>query len=791
MRKNKFVVEMLLTAIRVSLVLLLDSILIFGPRPLDAQSSQPNDPAIPAGHSMHGEAFNEGPRQKAELMKAMGNVSFPVTTQNPLAQKFFNQGIAQLHGFWYFEAERSFRQVALLDPDCAMAYWGMAMANTQNAKRAKGLIKEAVARKAKVTFREQMWIDSLAKFYDEQKRDEKTRKKDYAADLEAIFKAYPDDHEARAFYGKQVWDNGNLTAVQREQAEKALNEVLAANPLHPCHHYRIHLWNYNKDENALNSAARCGQSAPRIAHMWHMPGHTYSQLKQYDQAAWQQEASARVDHAHMMRYRILPDQIHNYAHNNEWLIRTLSFLGRVHDAIDLAMNMIELPRHPKYNLYDKWGSVQYGRHRLVELLTRYELWDEILRLLDTPYLEPTDKPAMQGERLYLAGLAHLNKGAVDSGVSRLSDLSKHLSNLEAQQKAAFDKAEEEARKTGKPDADVTKARNEAGRNFNGDIEKAKSQIAELEAYASLVKGDLTGAKQKFESVRGIPKDRLARIQLVLGDKEQAEKNARDAANNARNEVQPLANLVYVLRECGKAAEAEEKFRELRKLAAHADLDTPVMRRLSPLAQDLHLSADWRLEPDPRSDVGARPNLDDLGPFRWQPTQAPSWTLSDSTGKRFSLKGYRGKPVLVVFFLGQKCVHCMAQLNLFAPAQRAFKEAGIEIVAISTDSAEGLRKTLMSAADKTPFPFPIVSDQKLEVFKSYRCYDDFEKTPLHGTFLVDGKGQVRWHDISYEPFTEIPFLLEESKRLLSQGLQNGAKRTAQRRRGFRRAALSQH
>src|SRR5216110_3294348 len=114
----------------------LSSLLLVTPLAAAAQSNQPNDPAVPAGHSMHGEAFNEGHRQKAEIMKGMGNVSFPVSTQNPLAQKFFNQGVAQLHGFWYFEAERSFRQVALLDPDCAMVYWGMAMANVNNEKRA-------------------------------------------------------------------------------------------------------------------------------------------------------------------------------------------------------------------------------------------------------------------------------------------------------------------------------------------------------------------------------------------------------------------------------------------------------------------------------------------------------------------------------------------------------------------------------------------------------------------------------------------------------------------------------
>ena len=68
--------------------------------------------AVLAGHSAHGEAFNEGPRQQAYLMDGLGRVDFPVTTPVVMAQRFITQGVAQLHGFWYFEAERSFRQAA-------------------------------------------------------------------------------------------------------------------------------------------------------------------------------------------------------------------------------------------------------------------------------------------------------------------------------------------------------------------------------------------------------------------------------------------------------------------------------------------------------------------------------------------------------------------------------------------------------------------------------------------------------------------------------------------------------
>jgi len=115
-----------------------------------------------SGHSYHGEAFNEGPRQAAYLMKGTGDVEFPVSTKSEKAQLFFNQGVGQLHGFWYFEAERSFRQAALLDPKCAMNYWGMAQANLKNEKRGREFMIKAYENIEGVTDKEKMFIDSYA-----------------------------------------------------------------------------------------------------------------------------------------------------------------------------------------------------------------------------------------------------------------------------------------------------------------------------------------------------------------------------------------------------------------------------------------------------------------------------------------------------------------------------------------------------------------------------------------------------------------------------------------------------
>jgi hypothetical protein len=97
--------------------------------------------------------------------------------------------------------------------------------------------------------------------------------------------------------------------------------------------------------------------------------------------------------------------------------------------------------------------------------------------------------------------------------------------------------------------------------------------------------------------------------------------------------------------------------------------------------------------------------------------------------------------------------------------KEFQDAGISLVAISTDDDAGLAKSIENYKSGV-FPFPLVSDPGLEVFKAYRTHDDFENRPLHGTFFIDGAGRVRWQDISFEPFRDARFLLNEARRLLA-------------------------
>jgi peroxiredoxin len=190
----------------------------------------------------------------------------------------------------------------------------------------------------------------------------------------------------------------------------------------------------------------------------------------------------------------------------------------------------------------------------------------------------------------------------------------------------------------------------------------------------------------------------------------------------------------------------------------------LLARLEPLAIELGVDAKWAKPPRDKSDIGQRPPLESLGPFRYSPYEAPLWQAVTSSAEPVDSGKFAGKPVIVIFYLGFGCLHCMEQLQEFSPAAQKFRDAGIELIAISTETPELLAKG-MKAYDK-PLEIPLVADPELKAFKNFRCFDDFEKQPLHGTFLIDAQGRVLWQDISYEPFKDQKFLLKESQRLLS-------------------------
>lgn len=726
------------------------------------------------GHSYHGEVFNEGPRQAAVVIPGTGDVHFKLSKSSPEAQRFFNQGLGQLHGFWDFEAERSFRQVAAIDPECAMAYWGMAMANFKNDTRGKGFIEEATERKANASPREQQWIDGLAGYFSDTKLDAKKRLREFVRSLEKISVEYPDDIEAQAFLLKQIYYNhGKGLEITSHYAVNLLAEkILSADPDHPANHYQIHLWDKEDAAKALNAAANCGPAAPGIAHMWHMPGHIYSKLHRYEDAAWQQEASARIDHAHMMRFQVIPDQISNFAHNNEWLIRNFNYLGQLDRSVELAMNMISLPRLPKFKedgkpeTYDPKGSSwQYGRQRLRDTLVRFEQWEELIEHSENGLLGVDEKSILQRDYDRFVGIAKFESGDHAGGREHLDALTSVLNEKTKSRDAAVIKAEKQAKDKGKSEKEISKARESAETEFKKDIETLGHFVNELSVYDALSsKPPLPKrAGELLPKLKNVVKWRHASLWLRAGNSEKAISLIKESVKSDEGEVLPLATKVEILFKAGKRDEANTAFEELRSLAHTADSDIPLLRRLDSVARALGHPELWTIAPPAPTDLGKRPPLDSLGPFRWAPPSAPGFVLPDTTGKMHALSDFAGEPVLIIFYLGKECSHCMEQLNAFAPVARKYEEAGIRLLAVSTDSIDGLRETF--DAETGTFPFPLLADPSLDQFKAYRAYDDFETMALHGTFLIDGSGDVRWQDISHEPFMHPEWLLEECLRLI--------------------------
>jgi peroxiredoxin len=771
-------------------------------------------------------------------------------------QLLFDQGLGQLHGFWYWEAERSFRQAAAIDPDCAMAYWGMAMANVNNSDRAVKFIREAARRNNGNTRHESLYIEALSSYYedwdrarkengaeakpqdsnapaanetpaaekgdsarkgrgrrgrraaanDPKKAAEKRRKQEYLEKLEAITKEFPADLEAKAFLAYHRWSwRDDVPIEDRDAVDALLSQVFQAEPMHPAHHYRIHLWDDPQPDRALTSAARCGQSAPSIAHMWHMPGHIYAKLHRYQDAVYQQEASARVDHAYMMRDRVTPYRIHNYAHNNEWLVRNLVHAGRVRDAIQVAQNLIEVPRHPKLNSPTESGSAaSYGRERLFDTLVLFELWNDYIYLAETAYLDPGDSASQQVRRTRWLAAAHLSVGNRVQGGEQLAILQKRLTDLKNEQDAAGKTAEAKARDEQKSDADVQKARDNARQSFDERAKTIEKAIAHLQGLEAAAAGDHRAAVGLFEQAGDLPKPHLARAYLRAGDFEKAEQLAREAVEKGANEVYPLATFVEVLYAISqqqkkqdptqpdqaipsetRLKQANKAFEQLRAVASASDLKAPIFDRLAEIAPALGYTSQWPLPAAAAEDVGARPALESLGPFRWTPPLAVTWTLANAEGEPVSIYDYAGKPVILVFYLGYGCLHCAEQLQAFAPLAKEFEQAGIELVAVSTDSIEDLKKSLdsyqasgvghqESGSDTASveqnanavFPFALLSNHDQRLFKAYGCFDDFEQQPVHGTFLIDSDGLIRWQETGAEPFKDSTFLLQEAKRLLA-------------------------
>lgn len=224
-----------------------------------------------------------------DLMEGRGrDVSFPVSCGADI-QPRFDAALAALHSFWYGQALKEFTAIAEAKPDCAVAYWGIAMSvwnqiwappTPANLKKGSDAIMRAVALGAP-TQRERDYLDALAAFYtDHDKLDHRARAAAYMRKMEALAQRYGDDREARIFYALSLLataDGLDKTYKNQLKAGEILEQIFAEKPQHPGpSHYIIHAYDYPAlVDRALAAAQNYAICVTVVPHAIHMPSHTY------------------------------------------------------------------------------------------------------------------------------------------------------------------------------------------------------------------------------------------------------------------------------------------------------------------------------------------------------------------------------------------------------------------------------------------------------------------------------------------------------------------------------------
>ncbi len=222
----------------------------------------------------------------------LGQVSFPISCQTGV-QEEFERGVAMLHSYWFNYAGKMFRAVLERDPDCAMAYWGIALdllGNTLGATPSAASAREAwdaleKARAAKTkSAREEAWIEAIRAYYrDHERVAVEARLLAYARALEQLAQQYPDDFEAQVFYALSLQaaaPKSDVSYTNQLKSAALLEKLYGQRPQHPgITHYLIHAYDFAPfADKGIPAARRYAAIAPAVPHARHMPAHIYSMV---------------------------------------------------------------------------------------------------------------------------------------------------------------------------------------------------------------------------------------------------------------------------------------------------------------------------------------------------------------------------------------------------------------------------------------------------------------------------------------------------------------------------------
>ncbi|MEH1814227.1 MAG: hypothetical protein V7K26_14550 [Nostoc sp.] len=366
-------------------------------------------------------------KQPYNLISGLGTIHHPVSTSNPQAQEFFDQGLNLIYAFNHDEAVRSFQYAAKLDPHLAIAYWGVALALGPNINSeidpnrelaAYQAVQQALSLSTQASTQERDYITALAKRYSQDgDADLYQLAVDYAKAMGNLVKRYPDDLDAATLYAEslmdlhpwQHWTKDGKPQPDTEEIVAVLESVLKRNPNHAgANHYYIHAVEASPSpERALVSANRLGTLAPSAGHLVHMPSHIYFRVGDYEGAMQANEQAIAQDDIYIKKYQVQGTYpMMYYNHNVDFFMVASSMAGKYKDALQAAEKLVA--NATAIDPYAPMLEGFLGSKMLIQ--TRFSDWDAILKT-----------PAPEAKLPTTSALWHFARGMASAATGKLED----------------------------------------------------------------------------------------------------------------------------------------------------------------------------------------------------------------------------------------------------------------------------------------------------------------------------------------------------------------------------------
>lgn len=376
------------------------------------------------------------PTPAVPVFNDLGAYHREIRTSSPEAQKYFDQGLRLVYAFNHYEGLDAFREATRQDPNCAICYWGIALAlgsnynsptDTDRETQAYEAIQKALSLESGASPQEQALIEAAAKRHaSPPPADRKALDEAYADALRGAFAKFPDDPDIGTLFADsmmnlrpwELWQQDGTPQPGTEEIVATLERVLAANPQHPgANHLYIHAVEASPEPGRAEAAAdRLRGAVPGAGHLVHMPSHIYIRVGRYADAEQVNVDAAAADRAYFARRS--PSDIYRYMyypHNIDFNWQMSAMEGRYADAMAAARKLSdEVPAEMLAHMSD----AEIAPAAPLYVLVRFGKWDDILA-----------QPMPAEDLFYLRGLWHYARGLASNAKGDVGAADRELQAL--------------------------------------------------------------------------------------------------------------------------------------------------------------------------------------------------------------------------------------------------------------------------------------------------------------------------------------------------------------------------